>query len=632
VILAVVVLGAAVAVLVVVLTTRESGEESEATLVQNARLEHEGPAGTEAESEQAAGEEAESQHENSPGDLGGEAPREGPRSPVGELVEDRAYPKSYVSDRLALRGANEFKALPSSAPVSSFKSAAAYRAASSGGSQRWKALGPVTPDVAAEATQFFNIDTNIGTRTTNSGRVTAMAIDPNCGRKHAGCRVWVAAAGGGVWRTPDALAQNVKWKAPSQQLPTNSFGSLYVDPNDNSGDTLYAGSGEPNGSGDSEAGLGLFRSTDGGKTWHLVGGSRSVAIDRSIGTIAVKPGHPNVIYIGTDVARHGSSSVNGGRRTPPNAPSLGVYKSTDNGRHFRLMTDLQRQTPANPTPPSTGNDWFQGGVNKLMIDPNNSRRLYAAVFGYGVWRSNNGGKSWRQIFHTVNQTDFSNPSNPGDTFGDRTEFDLFNKEHHTGIYVGDSSDDLGVAEVWRAKGVDTKPANELLGNDDNAGWTKLSVTERDQRLPRLLLLPERTVRLRRLCREPAPPPGPGMARRLDELRRAPALRRSAAPFERPRRDSIGQRVGAGVAGHVAGHDPGRPAAGSHRGHASRPARDRLRSQEPGDRSRRLGRRRDPGEHQEPCGRVLAVRPAAFRLRLRPAASGTGGHEGLSAPA
>jgi hypothetical protein len=469
----------ATAAVVVVLTTGESDEESEATLVQNVRLEHEGAAGTEADSGEAQGEEAtaESQHQNSPGDLGGEAPRQGPRSPVGEQVEDRAYPKSYVSDRVALQGAKDFKSLPSAAPANSFKSAADFRAASRGSSQQWKALGPVTPDVAAEATQFFNTQTSTGTPTTNSGRVTAMAIDPNCGKKRAGCRAWVAAAGGGVWRTPDALAQDVKWKAPSQKLPTNSFGSLYVDPNDKSGDTIYAGSGEPNGSGDSEAGLGLFRSSDGGKTWKLVNGSRSVAIDRSIGTIAVKPNHPNVIYIGTDLARHGSSSVNGGRRTPPNAPALGVYKSTDNGRHFRLMTDLQRQTPANPTPPSTGVDWFQGGVNKLMIDPNNTRRLYAAVFGYGVWRSNNGGKTWRQIFHTVNETDFSNPSDPGDTFGDRTEFDLFNKKHHTGIYVGDSSDDLGVAEVWRVKKADTKPATDLLGNGDNAGWTKLSSSQ-----------------------------------------------------------------------------------------------------------------------------------------------------------
>ena len=126
-----VVLVAAAAVVVVVLTTGESDEESEATLVQNVRLEHEGAAGTEADSGEAQGEEAtaESQHQNSPGNLGGEAPRQGPRSPVGEQVEDRAYPKSYVSDRVALQGAKDFKSLPSAAPANSFKSAADFRAA-----------------------------------------------------------------------------------------------------------------------------------------------------------------------------------------------------------------------------------------------------------------------------------------------------------------------------------------------------------------------------------------------------------------------------------------------------------------------------------------------------------------------
>jgi hypothetical protein len=442
----------------------ESENESEQTLAVNARLEHEGAAGQEATAEESQA-TVESQHQNSPGDQGGEAPREGPKSPTAELVEDRAYPRSYVSDRLALKGSRAFSRLPSTAPASSFKSSADYRAARASADQSWKALGPINPDVAAEATQFFNTTTSVGTPTENSGRVTAMAIDPNCGKKHRGCRMWVAAAGGGIWRTPDALAKHVKWLHPQGKLPTNSFGSLFVDPNDPSGDTIYAGSGEPNGSGDSEAGLGLFRSKDGGRTWHLVRGSRDVAIDRSIGSIEVKPGNPNVIYIGTDVARHGSSSVNGGRRTPPNAPTLGVYKSTDHGKHFRILSDLTRQTPANPSDPAGGVDWFQGGVNKLELDPANPKTIYAGVFGYGIWRSKNGGKTWNQVFQTLN---------PNDTFGDRTEFDLVRTNGHTRAYVGDSSDDLFIAQVWRADSVDTKSNKQLLGGGDNAGWTKLS--------------------------------------------------------------------------------------------------------------------------------------------------------------
>src|SRR4051794_5022762 len=179
------VLGAAVAALVVVLAGGESDHGSEATLAQSALLEHEGPAGTEAGDEATA----ESQHENSPGDLGGEAPREGPRSPVGELVQDRAYPKSYVNDRLALKGSRAFKRLPSSAPASSFRSPADYKAPQRGPPQSGRALGPAPPAAPAEATHFFTPATGAGTPTTNSGRVTAMAIDPNCGKPRQGCRV-----------------------------------------------------------------------------------------------------------------------------------------------------------------------------------------------------------------------------------------------------------------------------------------------------------------------------------------------------------------------------------------------------------------------------------------------------------
>ena len=91
---------------------------------------------------------------------------------------------------------------------------------------------------------------------------------------------------------------------------------MVFDPNDPNGKTLYAGTGEPNGSSDSEAGVGIYKSTDGGKSWSVVAGSTSVSTGRSVGAVAIDPANANHIFIGTDVARHGSSSVNGGRFTP----------------------------------------------------------------------------------------------------------------------------------------------------------------------------------------------------------------------------------------------------------------------------------------------------------------------------
>jgi len=403
---------------------------------------------------------------------GGEADRKGPENPAAEQVENRAYPRSYVNDRRALSGRKAYRAKRHKPKAATFARASKFRMALSATPGAWTALGPVTGNVPGESGQFFDPATQTGPSTQESGRVTALAIDPNCGKPSAPagapCRLWVAAAGGGIWRTNNALAATPAWTAPPDDLPTNSFGSLIVDPNDASGNTLYAGSGEPNGSGDSEAGLGLFKSTNGGQTWQLVPGSASVATNRSIGAIAVRPGSPSTIVIGTAVARHGSSSVNGGRFTPPNAPALGFYSSTDGGAHFAISTDLQGKTPPNPAPSSSGVDWFQGGITKLQYDPNSSNTIYAGVLGYGMWRSTDGGSHWVQIFQTMN---------PADLFGDRTEFDAVKLAGgKTRIYLGDASDDLIVARVYRTDDA-ASIAGSPTGGFANTGWTEVSSSQ-----------------------------------------------------------------------------------------------------------------------------------------------------------
>ncbi|HEX7298397.1 MAG TPA: hypothetical protein VF257_05285, partial [Solirubrobacteraceae bacterium] len=364
-------------------------------------------------------------------------------------VDERAFPRHYVDDSIARAGRQAYLDTAGAAALAT----------------PWSELGPFTPTVPKEVTYT-------GAPTTNSGRVTAMAIDPNCGQPGSACRVWIAAAGGGIFRTDDALAAHVVWQPSSTGLTTGAFGSLIVDPTDPTGNTLYAGSGEPNGSGDSEAGVGLFKSTDGGQIWALVPGSVPVAQNRSIGAIAIDPDN-GTLYIGTDLARHGSSSVNGGRRTPPNAPRLGLYKSTNGGQSFSLAFSR----PPNPADPAAGADWFQGGVNKIVIDPNpparrsQPRPLYVALFGYGIWRSapslENGSAAFKQVFAT---------RTPDDTFGDRTEFDLtVLPKGKTRAYVGDGSTDDSTSEFWRSDDVD-QPASKLVSaaGKNKAPWKKLS--------------------------------------------------------------------------------------------------------------------------------------------------------------
>jgi hypothetical protein len=381
-------------------------------------------------------------------------------SAAGEQVDNRAYPRGYVESRRALAARRAFVTQPARLGASDFRAGTPQAAARATLHSTWQELGPFTPTVPAEVTYA-------GPATLSSGRVTAMAVDPNCGRAGAGCRLWVAAAGGGIWRTADALAPAPSWAPASTGLASFATGSLLVDPNDPSGNTLYLGTGEPNGSTDSEAGVGLYRTTDGGDHWTLVPGTPAVAHDRSIGAIAVDPTDPNHLYIGTDVARHGHSATYGGRRTPPGAPALGLYESRDGGATFTLAFSR----PASPVDPGAGigNDYFQGGVNRLELDPADPGTVYAAVFGYGIWRRSaklDGDTAFHQVFVT---------RNPADSYGDRTEFALARlADGRTRLYAGDSSDDDAVSELWRTDAAD-QPASQLASATANsAPWQRLS--------------------------------------------------------------------------------------------------------------------------------------------------------------
>ena len=91
----------------------------------------------------------------------------------------------------------------------------------------WEEVGPFTLDVAREATQTNGIPTQW------SGRVTALAVDPRCDEDD--CRLYVGAAGGGVWRTDDALSRRPRWKPLTDSFDTTAVGHLLIDSHDKSG-------------------------------------------------------------------------------------------------------------------------------------------------------------------------------------------------------------------------------------------------------------------------------------------------------------------------------------------------------------------------------------------------------------
>src|SRR5205814_7053125 len=265
----------------------------------------------------------------------------------------------------------------------------------------WTALGP--NGVAADAL-VAGESTPASVGTIYSGRTTAIAVSPTC--VAGNCALFLAAAGGGVWKTPDALAGSPTWTQVSDGvisgIPSNAIGSIVFDPSN--ANTIYVGTGEPNGSADSEAGVGLFKSTDGGTNWSPVGGSTAknapcasnpasftcaVSTGRSIGAIAVDPADPTHIFIGTDVARHGSSSVNGGRFTPPGSALIGLYESPDGGNSFAVAKVLSPQDTVNPASPN-GGDFFRAGCSHIELYRKpvgaTETEVYASFFDFGIFR------------------------------------------------------------------------------------------------------------------------------------------------------------------------------------------------------------------------------------------------------
>jgi hypothetical protein len=246
--------------------------------------------------------------------------------------------------------------------------------------------------------------------------------------------------------------------------------------------TLYAGTGETNGSSDSEAGVGLYKSTDGGKNWTLVAGSTAanapcadgsgnhcpVATGRSIGAIAIDPADRNHIFIGTDVARHGSSSVNGGRFTPPGAAMVGLYESTDGGASFTAAVTLAQDVP-DPSNP-TGGDFFRAGCSHIeLYRPGSETQVYASFFDYGVYRrsmTQDGDTAFHTIFNSAGGGTVAHSSSS------RTEFSSNPNGAALRVYVGD----LGAsspANFFRVNDANV-PAVMLFDGTNNVGWTQLS--------------------------------------------------------------------------------------------------------------------------------------------------------------
>ncbi|HEX6863631.1 MAG TPA: glycosyl hydrolase, partial [Thermoanaerobaculia bacterium] len=202
-----------------------------------------------------------------------------------------------------------------------------------------------------------------------SGRVIDIAVDP------AKPSTWyVAVASGGVWKTTNA---GNTFTPIFDGQPVFSIGCVTVDPRNPL--VVWVGSGENNSQRSVSYGDGVYKSTDGGKTWENVGLKKS----EHIAKILIDPRDSNTVY----VASQGPLWAPGGDR--------GLYKTTDGGKTWNAVLSISENT----------------GVTDVVMDPRNPDTLYAAAYQRrrhvwtlinggpeaGLHKSTDGGKTWKKL-------------------------------------------------------------------------------------------------------------------------------------------------------------------------------------------------------------------------------------------
>ncbi len=184
---------------------------------------------------------------------------------------------------------------------------------------------------------------------------------------------YLASASGGVWKTTDGGRE---WHPIFDDQPISSIGSIAMAPSDPN--VIYVGSGEANIRGNVAAGNGIYRSDDAGRTW-----TRVWRQEGQIGTMVVHPTNPDVAYAAVL-----------GHPFGPN-PERGVYRTTDGGRSWAQVLKKDAET----------------GASDIAIDRTNPRILFAGLWqarrtpwaltsggpGSGLYRSSDSGETWAQL-------------------------------------------------------------------------------------------------------------------------------------------------------------------------------------------------------------------------------------------
>ena len=226
--------------------------------------------------------------------------------------------------------------------------------------------GPVPRDQVTSALRWRSVGPYTGGRVTT---VAGIAAEPNV--------FYMGTAGGGVWESDD---YGHSWKNISDKdFKSNNIGAMAISPSNPQ--IIYVGTGDSAPRNTVLTGDGMYKSTDGGKTWTYIG----LGETHIISWILVDPNNPDVVYVAAL-----------GHLFGPN-PERGVFKTSNGGKTWQRILHVNDET----------------GAISMAMDPSDPRVVYAAMWqmsrrhwtfssggsGSGIYKTTDAGTNWTNISH-----------------------------------------------------------------------------------------------------------------------------------------------------------------------------------------------------------------------------------------
>ncbi len=185
---------------------------------------------------------------------------------------------------------------------------------------------------------------------------------------------YTGAASGGIFKTIDG---GVHWEPIFDGQPVSSIGSLAIAPSDSG--IVWAGTGEAHIRSHISVGAGIYKSTDAGKTWKLMGLEKT----GRIGRIVIDPKNPDLVLAAAMGHSYGPQQ------------ERGIYRTADGGKTWERVLFVDENT----------------GASEIVMDPSNPRILFAGMWpleirtwgresggpGSGIYKSTDGGLTWKKL-------------------------------------------------------------------------------------------------------------------------------------------------------------------------------------------------------------------------------------------